>query len=412
MMCPKMKKAIITILLVLSVVLTGILIIRILYLYRYDPNWVTGQPLNWPNELLILTGVCAIPGIFLSIFKKIFKNNSLLMDWKFNALAVFLASSLYLFHVQPQKDLLTGHAGQWLYDPYVKVLVANRFAGPIIADEAYRLTIELENKTTVPLHITKIVVTYSSEKVAEIFSMKSDVTFKHENHIFHTLQPHEKKDISLSCNELLPEYAEIQIYHNYSAAPSKFYFNLESTLQPPPCPPALPASALIQETNSLDAMRRAQLKATKSDRKTNIFACFPGDSTKYIDTTTRLKYINTKSWVINFCSPDGKMYQTIVDKNEVNGGETDATCTWHPNPSPKISYQDALEIANRNHLICADWKDPRLLVGKLNNKFINVWYLPYRGRDSLPLIIDAQTGHLLKMIAVDGDLAIFEESKI
>lgn len=409
-----MKKNIaLWLLLLLLFVLTISLISRFIFLSKYGPNWVTGQPLNWPNELLIFIGICSIPGILLKVSKELVlkihgKKNELLNDWKIHMLGVFLISSFYFYHVQPHKMRLSGTPGQWLYDSYVKIFVANKFSGPILADEPYHLVISLENKASVPVYIPKIVVVYSNAKVAQLFRMNSDVTFTHENHVPYHLQPHEKKEISLSCNEILPQIAQVEIYHNFSADPSKFYIDLESTFQPPPCPPRFPETVVNQGVSSLNAIRRAQRKAEKWHKNANLFACFPADNTTFFDSTTRLKFVEATSWIVNFCSPTGKTYTVIAKEDGDVGMEVDTECIWTPNPLPEIGYQEALALANRNHLLCADWKSLHLTAGKVANEYITAWFLPYRGRDSLPLIIDAQTGHTLNLAGGDGEIPFFE----
>ncbi len=410
-----MKKNIALWLLLLSFIfLTIALISRFIFLYKYGPNWVTGQPLNWPNEVLVVIGICSIPGILLKVAKELVlrvqgRNNELLNDWRIHMIVVFLILSFYFYHIQPHVIKLRGTPGEWLYDSYVKILVANKFRGPILSDEPYHLVINLENKASVPVYIPKIVVVYSNAKVAKLFRMKSDVTFTHENHVPHHLQPNEKKEISLDCNEILPQIAQVEIYHNFSAGPSTFYIDLESKSQDPPCPPRFPETVVNQGLSSLNAIRRAQLKAETWHKKANLFACFPADSKTFFDSTTRLKYVEATSWIVNFCSPTGKTFTVIAKEDDDVGMEVNAKCIWTPNPLPEIGYQEALSLANRNHLLCADWKSIRLTVGKVANEYINVWFLPYRGRDSLPLIIDAQSGYTLNLAGVDGEIPIFEK---
>ena len=410
----KMKKTIaLWILLIFFLVLSGTLVGRAILLSKHGPNWVTGQPLIWPSEVLVLIGICAIPGIFFKLVKKLSsrirgKRNVVQYDWKTYFLGIVMISCFYFYHIQPHKIRLSGTPGQWLYDSYVKILVANQFSGPILADEPYHLVINLENKASVPIYIPKIVVVYSNAKVAQLFRMNSDVTFTHKNHVPYHLQPHEKKEISLSCNEILPQIAQVEIYHNFSADTSKFYIDLESISQPLPCPPRFPEKIVNQGLSSLNAIRRAQLKAEAWHKKANLFACFPADSKTFFDSTTRLKYVEATSWIINFCSPTGKTFTVIAKEDDDVGMEVDAECIWTPNPMPKIGYQEALVLANRNHLLCADWKSLRLTSGKVAKEYITVWFLPYRGPNSLPLIIDAQAGYTLNLAGVDGEIPIFE----
>ena len=263
--CFMKKNKIFWIILIVLCLIFCVLIFRLIFFAKYGPNWVTGQPLRWIPELLLFLGICAIPSSLFNLIRQVVPKiigRKLVMkfDWKLHFIGIMIFICIYLFHIQPQRYKLSGNVGEWLYDSYLKVQVTNKFLGPILSDENYHFILNIENRSSVLVYIPRIKVEYYNPEVSKLFKTKTDKTFTHEDNRTYYLFPNQKDTISLLCNELLPRIANIEIYHNLSAQPSKFTIDFESTSQEPPCPSPLPDVAIQRGMNSLTAIELAHQK--------------------------------------------------------------------------------------------------------------------------------------------------------
>jgi hypothetical protein len=167
--------------------------------------------------------------------------------------------------------------------------------------------------------------------------------------------------------------------------------------------------AIYRGGDALKAIAGATKIATAWGNNVTIVAAFPGDNEVFIDQDSRLKFVEVKDWVVTFYSFTlDRLYTVIIRGDKIEGkdytrSEGDLDLPKQRVELPSIGNQQALSIANQDNLLCADWKDgPRLDAIQVQGTWIAAWFLPYRGPDSLPIIVDARTGDLIEMHGTRG----------
>jgi len=163
-------------------------------------------------------------------------------------------------------------------------------------------------------------------------------------------------------------------------------------------PRTVPVEALRGAFDGLDAVRAAVRESQKRNDDVYLIAAFPANQTVYWNTTSGLSYNDVKAWAVNVFSPSSRrvyaMMVTAPDHVE-NLGDSPAdndVIASAPMPLPKIGSMQAIGIASRSNLIFADWKDFAIRQCYVHGKWNYVWYIPYRGKDSSPITIDANSG--------------------
>jgi len=317
------------------------------------------------------------------------------------AVSVLLCLAVFFTLMQKNWQKQPEPGSSWTHDQYVGVRIPGKTMGTLLADEPYDLKLELENCTSMAMYIDKVVVEKFNPAAAKIFGLRNSRVHIAEYHGPIYFNPHEKKTVTIPGNEILPKSVRVKISHNLSKEPSVFEVDLGGVQLPMPAPRILSASMIYRGVDALEALGKARQKALEYCANPQVIAVFPGDSETLLDPATRLKVVVVKNWVTTFFDFDKqKFYEAIVRKDKIEGGmyapkKADKLNDLHPSPYPLIGNQRALELVNRHHLICADWKGPRLNIVRVGKKWTPAWFLPYRGPDSLPLIVDAITGDRL-----------------
>jgi len=303
----------------------------------------------------------------------------------------------------PQK--LKGRVGQWLHDNLVGIEVPQRISGNLLGEENYDLPLNIENCTSMPLEITKIEVKTFNDDIKRAFGKNDeDPNFVSTYEVMKYLKANDHDSVIIPGNPILPKAAIISIYHTLSGEPSRFEVDLGSKLLPMPQPRQLPNDSVYAGADALNFITRAAESAHQWGDQVCLMAAFPGDSTTYIDFSSRLKYIAISNWWVTFFSyTRNELYAAEVTRDSVEGHEVpreDPTPDLPPQPIelPLIGNQKALDIANVHNLLSGDWKDgPRLEAINVDGSWRLGWFLPYRGTDALPIIIDAGTGDPIKV---------------
>jgi hypothetical protein len=330
--------------------------------------------------------------------------------WRLGVIVILVLLACWVAYIvihHPPATKLKGVAGEWLYDNYVRLRIPKGTVGTLLSEKSYDLEMDLTNRTSMELEVTKIVVEKYSHVAALVFGQDKDIVHTSESNLLESIKPNGTITVSIDGNEILPTAAVVKIYHTLSGEPSTFEVDLGGKRMPMPPPRQLPVQVIYRGADALSAVAEATKTATAWGKKVTIVAAFPGDNETFIDPDSRLKFVVVKDWVVTFYSFTlDQLYTVIVKENRVEGkgyprSEEDS------GPLPEqgveafgIGNQQALAIANQANLLCADWKDgPRLSAIKVGRTWKAAWFLPYRGPDSLPVIVDATTGDL---IAING----------
>jgi len=289
-------------------------------------------------------------------------------------------------------------------DQYLCVDVPEKNVGTLLSEKAYDLKMLLENRTSTEIYISEITAKKFNSDAAEKLGLDHSLIHVGEFHGPMPIEPHGKKEIVIIGNEILPVKAEISILHSQSGTPSVFDLALPHEQLEMPAPRVLPDNVVFSGTDGIGAIRTALTDAEQSNSNAHVIAAFPGESSDFLDPQSRLKAKKIISWVVTLFLTDKDQYYTaiiedgeIVDKQIYPPQDQSFIDNRNPTPIPVIGNQKALEIANSNNLICGNWKDLRLSNIKLADKWSLAWFLPYRGHDSFPIIVDALSGKLLIM---------------
>lgn len=302
-----------------------------------------------------------------------------------------------------------GAVGVWLHDEYVGVLVPHAAVGTLVSEEPYDLTLELENLTSIPLQITKVEVEKYNKEAAIAMGKQGDLVHSSEYNVMTSIDPDAKITISVPGNQLLPKRAVVKIYHTLSGQPSVFDIDLGARQVPMPRARQLPLEAVYTGTDALEPIRKAANLAASWGAPATIVAAFPGNNKTYIEAVSRLKYIVVDDWVVTFYSLRRKqIYMTFIIGDNVKGAGHLPSPDESDLPEevvafPTIGNQRALAIANENNWLCASRRGDAMLESiKVNGAWRTAWFLPYLGPDSLPIVIDAISGKVVKLHGPDG----------
>ena len=290
---------------------------------------------------------------------------------------------------------LSASTGAWAWDQFVGVRVADAVTGTLLGDDPYELEVQLKNRTSMPLLITRTTVLSRNKEASRLFASGDPQVFEAEIHVTTEVLPHQTEDIQVHLNEILPEEITVRVFHNRSDSPSEFNITLSARTLPMPAARHLSRNRVRDGYDSLEAIRRATNDARQWSADAQVIAAIPGDHKVYIDKESRLQYIVVDSWVVTFFSPGkNRIYMSIASADQVNGKMIQRPPEPREIPlpdlkEPEIGYQRAVELADEANLLCADWKTVALRAVEVGTKGVPVWFLPYRGPSGLPLIIDA-----------------------
>jgi hypothetical protein len=325
------------------------------------------------------------------------------------ALFLLICTAVLAYYgvVKPQRRV--GHAGEWLSDDYIGILIPKGTAGTLISEEKYDLTLNLENRTSIPLETTKIVVRKYNEEAGQALGQDGDLVQTSEYNVPEYIEANGRKTLSITGNQILPKKATVEVYHTLSGEPSKFEVDLEAKRMSMPNPRHLPPEIIRRGTDALEPITRARKAAAEWGSTVVLVAAFPGDKKTYIEPVSGLKYPVIEDWVITFYSLSlKKTYTAWVKGDNVDGvgyspHESDPEPPDQEMEFPQISNQQAVAIADRDGLLCATGQgEPTLRALKINGRWKNAWFVGYLGPDSLPIIVDAQNGNIVRRRRVNG----------
>jgi hypothetical protein len=328
-------------------------------------NLLTGRSSNWPKRV----------GFGFSIFA-----------------ALLLA---FYFFLKPSADLC---------DQYLCIEIPEKSVGTLLAEVPYDLKINLKNRTSTEMFVSDVLVRKYNAEGANRMGLSDELVHVGKVHGPLLIEPHENKTISVVGNEILPTRAEVTILHSLSGKASEFTLDLPHELQEMPAFRILPKEAIYTGFDGVAAIQRALPDAKGWSLDAHVIAAFPAESRVFLEPHSRLKTLEVASWVVTLFSPVKNLYYTaivnsesIIEKQVYVGELRSKNDDRNPTPIPVIGNQKALELVSREALICGNWKSLRLSTVQINQKWSLAWFLPYRGSDSLPLIVDAVTGDLLMM---------------
>jgi len=286
-------------------------------------------------------------------------------------------------------------------DEYVAVTFPDRPMGTLLSEENYGLELEIKNLTSMPMEITRIVLEQHNAKAAELLGLSGSRVYTSEYRVPVHLEPHEETTIDVRGNQILTDSVVVSVFHSLSGKASQFQVDLDSILLDMPEPRVLPESVIEKGMDALVALKALEPEARKWRSDAHLEALFPGNSEVIIEPTTRLKCVVAKSWIATYYSAGRGEYFTAhfdgrsVDSKSYAEEEHTEAATFVPRADPVISDQDAVAFVNSQRWICGSWTGPRLGKARVGGRWSYVWFLAYRGPDSLPLIVDAITGALL-----------------
>jgi hypothetical protein len=268
----------------------------------------------------------------------------------------------------PPEQKLKGVAGEWLYDGYVAVLIPKGSVGTLLAEGNYELELDLKNRTSMPLEVTKIEVEKYNHEAALIFGLTTDRVHTSTSNVPQEIEADGEAKVSIVGNQILPERAIVKVYHTLSGVPSAFEVDLGAKRMPMPSPRQLNVRTIYRGTDGLKPIATAAKVAAAWGENITIVAAFPGDHEIFIDPDSRLKFVAVKDWVVTFYSFTlNELYTAIVKGDKVEGrhytkSEGDLDLPEKRVELPRIGNQQALAIANQENLLCADWKEDRALI--------------------------------------------------
>jgi hypothetical protein len=299
----------------------------------------------------------------------------------------------------PKSAVAATTAGYWARDQYVGVRVAQPVSGTLLGPEPYEIKLDLRNASSMYTSVTKIIVVSRNREAKERlgFGDADARVFTTQIHVPYHLPGSDTVTVPVRLNQILPKDIWVEVYHNQASAPSKFHIDLVGTVLA-----AAPTRRLSQRNvavgyDSHVALKLATQSALRWSPDAQLIAQFPGDHTKNIDGESRLIYFVVESWVATFYSAARRdSFVAIVSPSGVReqttaGSKDRESVLPRDTPQPAVSYQHALELANRAGVLSSDWNDPRLGRGKFGTKVIYAWFLPYKAPDGFPVIIDAAT---------------------
>lgn len=298
----------------------------------------------------------------------------------------------------------TGPTGYWLSDKYIAIRIATQVTGTLLSEEEYRLKLDLESRTSMPLYITEIIVERYNHEAAAQLGLRKDLVFTSHDHVMRHFEPNKPETVDVMGNQTLPRKAIIKIRHSLSDEPSQFHVDLGGIQMPMPGSRRLSKEALNSGVDALPAIDAARKKAIEWSDDVTIVAAYPGNNEIRIDSESRLKFAVVKDWIVSFYSfKHDRFYALVMKDGHLEGVEADSELVRQmgelkPAPFPLIGNQKALELLNHNDLLCGNWNGPRLFNIEVEGKRTCAWILPYRGPDSLPLFVDALNGDLLRMV--------------
>lgn len=239
---------------------------------------------------------------------------------------------------------------------------------------------------------------------AEKLGLSKDLIHVGKFHGPMLIEPHGQESIKIVGNEILPTRAEVSILQSHSGKPSVFKMSLPHELQNMPEPRRLPESAVFTGTDGITAVKTALADASALSTEVHVIAASPAENSDFLEPQSRLRAMNVKNWVVTLFLRDQSKYYTayvkgndVVDKKIYPGRDQAYIKDRNPTPVPVIGNQKALDFVNSNLLICGNWKGLRLSNIRIGTQWSFGWFLPYRGPDSFPIIVDAVSGDLLVM---------------
>jgi hypothetical protein len=293
------------------------------------------------------------------------------------------------------------HSQRSAHDQYVGVALSKSYSGTLLSDENYVFDLELENRTSMPIEITRVVIDTINAKAARLFRRPEDRVHTSDHQVLMHMEPHEKKAVTIKGGPVLPMAVIIKVFHSLSGEESRFELNLGSVLQEMPQARVLPDSVFSESADALVAIKKAGVEAGKWKKDAHLVATFPGDNKVAIEPATRLRYVIAESWIATFYSPSqGLFFTAQVNGNDLKfnvyakeASEQVENCT--PSSSPQIGDQEAIKLVSAKHLICGNWHNTSLTKVTVDGECGYAWFVPYLGPDSLPLVVDAVHGSLL-----------------
>jgi hypothetical protein len=294
-------------------------------------------------------------------------------------------------------------------DQYLCIDIPEKSVGTLFSENPYDLKMNIKNRTSTEMFVSSVMVKKFNKEAAKRMGLSSELIHVGEFHGPIMIEPHEKETISIVGNEILPVRAEINILHSLSDKASEFEMVLPNEIQKMPAPRILPKEAIYTGTDGVFAIHKALSDAKTWSPDAHIIAAFPAESKELLEPESRLKILDISSWVVTIFSPEqGKYYTAIVkddsilEKKVYLGKNDPSPDDRHPTPIPLLGNQKTLALVNANRLICGNWKSLRLSNVPVGSQWSLAWFLPYRGSDSLPIIVDAVSGDLLSMDVKTG----------
>lgn len=299
----------------------------------------------------------------------------------------------------PRGVRLSVDSGFWARDEVIAARVANRVKGTLLGEENYKIQLEIKNPTTMPVIITKIVVLTRNDEASQLFGKPDPVLHTSTVEITYDLDANGATTVPMTLSQFLPKQITVRIFHSHSDTPSEFYIDLNSTTLPMPKPRYLARDQVMAGYDSAESFKVGLRLARNWSSDAQLMAAFPADFEVYLDPESRLKFWKVTRWSHTYYSAaKNRAYMMVVPPGDVEPVETRVPPSDIPpadTPQPNLSYQEALDIANRASLLSADWETIRFGTNKIGGKSACAWRLPYRDPRGLPIHIDAVTGHQL-----------------
>lgn len=323
----------------------------------------------------------------------------------------FVTGYISLGQLLPTREYrCEGKAGEWLQDRFLRIRVPHPFSGPFLNVDGYDLRIEIENRLSAMLVIRKIVSKRFNAQFRRLLGVDTDLVFTNEHNIPIILAGHETAHEVLGGNEALPARVELLVYHDGSGEPSKFQIDVSSNAIKPAQPKRM-ASGRNIGFDGLAAVLRAKNDMYKLIEQPLLVSAIPTDYKISIDTQSGLRLWVVEGWVVYFVDPNGKQFWSIVKPESVTSQAIGATDNPPAMPYPIIGDQEAIAKVDSAGLIYGNWKSLSLMPGKIQNELTCYWSLPYLGLDGLPLMVDARSGQIVRIVGADNGIPIMEAGK-
>lgn len=282
-------------------------------------------------------------------------------------------------------------------------------------DSRYTFPLEVVNRTDRPLEIAQVEVEVYNVDLARRLGAASPLVFHQTVKALLHLEAYQHRVVEIPGGQMLPQEMVARFSYPFRKGTSDFRIRRAGIEIPFPAPQSLPDAAIARGLDSRQALNLVLPRAQAWSPDATLHSMIAPDRQIAVEPATGLELVIVEGWLLTFVSARqraGRLYHVTAKTIE----ESDQVAPPPPCPPvalPRLGNQQALELANRQLAICANWngsrlpdvpvtmKGPRLNQDRVEGQTALLWFLPYLGPDQVPIVMDAETGDRVRL--VDGN---------